>query len=85
MWVKQYTAKKNISKIQDRFEEITQTKRMIVYFHHSLDSNSDERELRRDTILWDVGEKCFRFEEKCEFSDSKKVSHVPKNIKQVYN
>lgn len=54
-------------------------------FHHSLDSNSDERELRRDTILGDVGEKCFRFEEKCEFSDSKKVSHVPKNIKQVYN
>lgn len=50
-------------------------------FYYLLDLNLDERELRRDIILGDVGEKCFRFEEKCEFLDLKKVFYVFKNIK----
>lgn len=75
MWVKQYTAEENTSKMLDRFEEITRKKELHAVSQHSLNLDS-KRELRRDTILRNIDENCFLFEEKNDFSGWKQTCQV---------
>lgn len=75
MWVKQYKTAENTSKIQHRFNGITQKKGIILYYPSFVKFKpSQTREnWKGDTILRNVNNilrnVMFQIQEKCTFSD----------------
>lgn len=76
MWVKQYIPAENTSQIQARFNEITQKKRIILYYPSFIKFKLRQERIEKRHYS-NIDEKLFQIEEKCKFSDWKKTSQVP--------